>query len=313
MQHSRTPCRSWGLLLALALVAGGGAPAPAFDGERAYRDLVELVRIGPRPAGSPGAAAARELIGERLRQAGWRVDEHPLRVEVDGQGIDMTNLIGVMPGERPGLVLIGTHYDTKRLPGFVGANDGASGVAVLLELARTLGDAPRPYTVWLVFFDGEEALGAGITANDGLFGSRALARQMQREGDLEKIRGFLLVDMVGDRDLGLTEDVGSTPALRQALVEEAARLGLEDVLGGGSVALIDDHTPFQALGVEPVLALIDFRFGGDSMPGPLWHTTGDDLSAVSAESLNSVGRLLVEVLRRVERETVAREGVEGAR
>jgi len=305
----QTRSRRWGSLLALSLLAGGGEPAPGFDGERAYRDLADLVRIGPRPAGSAGAAAAREMIGERLRQAGWRVDDHPLRVETGGRGIDMKNLIGVMPGERPGLILVGTHYDTKRLPGFVGANDGASGVAVLLELARTLGDAPRPYTVWLVFFDGEEALGAGITENDGLFGSRALAAQMQREGDLEKIRGFLLVDMVGDRDLGLTEDVNSTPALRQALAEEAERLGLEGVLGGGSVALIDDHTPFQRLGVEPVLALIDFRFGGggESMPGPLWHTPGDDLSAVSAASLNSVGGLLVELLRRVEREAIARE------
>lgn len=305
--------RSIGSLLALGLLVCAGSAAPRFDGERAFRDLVDLVRIGPRPAGSEGAAKARALIGERLRQAGWRVEEQRLAAQVGGEQIDMVNLIGVLPGERPGLILVGAHYDTKRLPGFVGANDGASGTAVLLELARVLGDAPRPYTVWLVFFDGEEALGANITPNDGLFGSRALANQMAREGDLEKVRALLLVDMVGDRDLHLTEDVTSSPALRQALAEEAERLGLGEVIqGGGSVPVIDDHTPFQRQGLQETLALIDFQYGDVSTPGPLWHTTGDSLAAVGAQSLNSAGRLLVEMVQRLERGAPPLEGA-GAR
>jgi hypothetical protein len=292
----------WGPIVALGLLVCAGSSAPRFDGDRAYRDLVDLVRIGPRPAGSDGAAKARELIGERLRQAGWRVDEHRLTVQLYDERLDLVNLIGVLPGQREERILVGTHYDTKRLPGFVGANDGASGTAVLLELARALGDAPRPYGVWLVFFDGEEALGPEITRSDGLFGSRALAAELARTGELERIRALLLVDMVGDRDLHLTEDVTSSPTLRQALAEEAERLGLGEVLrGGGSVPVIDDHTPFQQQGLSEVLALIDFQFGADSMPGPLWHTTGDDLQAVAAGSLNSVGRLLVELLQRIER------------
>ncbi len=296
-----------GVLLACVAVAGAGE-GPGFDGNRAWSDLVDLVRIGPRPAGSPGAAAARALISERLRQAGWRVDEHRLTAQVGNERLDMVNLIAVLPGKRPELILLGTHYDTKRLPGFVGANDGASGAAVLIELARTLGDAPRPFTVWLVFFDGEEARGADITANDGLFGSRALAAQMQKQGDFERIRGFVLVDMVGDRDLHLTEDVTSSPELRRALLEEATRLGLADILrGGGQLALVDDHTPFQRLGADPVIALIDFEFGGSPAPGPLWHTLGDDLSASAASSLNSVGGLLVELLQRIERDAVSKE------
>jgi len=306
-----TTLRRLAPLAALGLLVCAGSSAPRFDGDRAYRDLVDLVRIGPRPAGSEGAAKARELIGERLRQAGWRVDEHRLAVQLGDQRLDLVNLIGVLPGQREERILVGTHYDTKRLPGFVGANDGASGTALLLELARALGDAPRPYTVWLVFFDGEEALGPEITRNDGLFGSRALAAEMAREGELERVRALLLVDMVGDRDLHLTEDVTSSPALRQALAEEAARLGLGEVLrGGGSLRVIDDHTPFQEQGLDEVLALIDFQFGADSTPGPLWHTTGDDLQAVAAESLNSVGRLLVELLQRIERGAppVEREG-----
>jgi glutaminyl-peptide cyclotransferase len=300
--------RRLGSLAALTLLVCAPAPAADFDGERAFRDLADLVRIGPRPAGSEGAAKARALIGERLRQAGWRVDEHPLLAQAGGERIEMVNLIGVLPGERPELILVGTHYDTKALPGFVGANDGASGAAVLLELARSLGDTPRPYTVWLVFFDGEEALGPDITPNDGLFGSRALSTRMAEEGDLARIRALILVDMVGDRDLHLTEDVRSSPSLRQALAEEAERLGLEDVLqGGGSAPIVDDHTPFRQRGVEEVLALIDFRFGADSMPGPLWHTPEDDLDAVAAGSLNSVGGLVVELLRRIERNAPPRD------
>jgi hypothetical protein len=162
--------------------------------------------------------------------------------------------------------------------------------------------------VWLVFFDGEEALGADISPSDGLFGSRALAAEMARSGDLERIRALLLVDMVGDRDLHLTEDLSSSATLRQVLAEEAERLGLAEVLQeGGSAPIVDDHTPFQQQGVEETLLLIDFRFGSESMPGPLWHTRGDDLAAVAAGSLNSVGRLLVELLRRIEQGAPALE------
>lgn len=301
------------LAAALLVLAPGCSQAGGFDGERAYRDLTDLVRIGPRPAGSTGSARARELIQQRLRQAGWPVEEHDLRVLVPGRGaVDMTNLVAVRPGRSPALVLIGTHYDTKQLDGrFVGANDGASGVALLLELARVLGDEPRPLTVWLVFFDGEESFGASITANDGLFGSRALVAQMHDRDELERITAFVLVDMVGDRDLNLTPDVTSSPRLRAYVREEAQRLGLSSRIDTeAALHLIDDHTPFLEAGVEPVVALIDFQFGARRTPGPLWHTAEDDLGAVSAESLNSVGRLVVELLKRIEREASAPTGAQ---
>jgi len=202
---------------------------------------------------------------------------------------------------------IGWHYDTsfyrgRRFTLLLGLieNDSCRFECEINRRDDSIPTKSRSYGMKpgsLVFFDGEEALGPDITRNDGLFGSRALAAEMAREGELERVRALLLVDMVGDRDLHLTEDVTSSPALRQALAEEAARLGLGEVLrGGGSLRVIDDHTPFQQQGLDEVLALIDFQFGADSTPGPLWHTTGDDLQAVAAESLNSVGRLLVELL-----------------
>jgi glutaminyl-peptide cyclotransferase len=297
---------------AVAVWTGTGGSSRSFDGERAFADLEALVRIGPRPPGSEGAERTRALIEQRLRQAGWPVRRQELEVlGPQGERLPMVNLIAVRRGERPDLILLAAHYDTKELSPlrFVGANDGASGVALLLELARVLGAEPGLHTVWLVFFDGEEALGPDITPDDGLYGSRALAVQMRDQGTLQSVRAFILVDMVADRDLNLAHDLGSDPRLRALLAEEAARLGLDGILDPSvKLALVDDHTPFVKLGMERVLAIIDFQFGARRMPGPYWHTERDDLSAVSALSLNSVGRLVVETFRRIEGEAAADKG-----
>ncbi len=281
------------------------APGPSeFDGARAFADLEALVQIGPRPAGSPGAAKARSLIRERLRQAGWVVEEHAFDAHPPGASpVPMVNLIARRDGASPERVLLITHYDTKDIPGiaFVGANDGASGAAVLLELARVLGARDLALTTELVFADGEEAFGASITEQDGLYGSTALAERMRRDGSLAQVRSVILVDMVGDRDLNLVVDLGSSPLLRGIFAGEARTLGRGGIVDEKAVmAVIDDHSPFARRGVEHVLALIDFQFGGRVSPGPLWHTAGDNLDAVSAASLNSVGGVLVEAVRAIE-------------
>ncbi|MEX2206203.1 MAG: M28 family peptidase [Myxococcota bacterium] len=259
------------------------------------------MRIGPRPAGSPGAARARELIRERLRQAGWPVEEHAFEVTAPGaRPVPMVNLIARRAGASEQRLLLITHYDTKDIPGiaFVGANDGASGTAVLLELARVLAAAELPLTTELVFADGEEAFGVSITEQDGLYGSTALAERMRQDGSLAQIRSLILVDMVGDRDLNLVVDLGSSALLREIFAREARALGQGGIIDARAImAVVDDHTPFAQRGVEHVLALIDFQFGARVSPGPLWHTAGDDLGAVSAASLNSVGSVLVEAVR----------------
>lgn len=300
--------RPLGLALLVLACSGAAQPLPPFDGERALRDLVEQVRIGPRPPGSPQAEATRQLIKTRLRQAGWPVESRPFQARGPaGEELAMANLVATLPGVREERIWIGAHYDTKRLLGFLGANDGASGVAVLLELARVLGTEKRPFTVELVFFDGEEALGPSITPSDGLYGSRTLARELAEAGELERIAAFILVDMVGDRDLNLTLDRASAPWLTDILREQAGRLDPNPIDPGPRVALLDDHTPFLERGLDDVLLIIDFQFGARETPGPLWHTAGDDLSAVSAESLNRVGQLLVQALERVEERLLAQD------
>jgi Zn-dependent M28 family amino/carboxypeptidase len=242
---------------------------------------------------------------ERLRQAGWPVREHHFLARPPGRDpVPMTNLIAELPGERDEWIQLGAHYDTKDLPGveFVGANDGASGVALLLELARQLGSSDRPYGVRLMFFDGEEAFGSRITVSDGLYGSRALAAELARSGELEAVRAMILVDMVADADLDLVEELGSSPRLRRLAREVATELGIQEVVWGGPrMSVVDDHVPFAQEGLREVLCLIDFRYGDRTVPGPYWHTSRDRLDAVSAESLNTVGTLVVELYGRIVR------------
>jgi glutaminyl-peptide cyclotransferase len=304
------------LALALACDRPAETPAPpaastpaasaGFDGARAFRDLEALVRIGPRPAGSPGAEQARALIRERLRQAGWPVEEHAFDAHPKGRPpVPMVNVIARKEGASADSILLITHYDTKNLGGvhFVGANDGASGAAVLLELSRVLAPEKLPLAVELVFADGEEAFGTSINADDGLYGSNALAQRMQDDGSLARVRAVILVDMVGDRDQNLVFELGSSTRLRELFAREARNLGEPELFDlGSAMSVIDDHTPFEQRGVAHVLALIDYQFGARASPGPLWHTAGDDLASVSEASLARIGKVLVAGVRASARE-----------
>lgn len=293
--------KGWLFLVAALACGDAGSTVGRFDGARAFRDLEAQVAIGPRPSGSMGAERTRDLIRDRLLQAGWRVRDHVSTARLGGDEVEIVNLIATRPGKSLRRIWLGAHYDTKRLPGrFVGANDGASGVAALLEMARVLGPKPGLLTVELVFFDGEESFGPNITRVDGLYGSRALAREMSISGELESIEAFVLVDMVADRELGLTPDRNSEPWLVDMMVEEAKTMVPSPVHPHRTIDLIDDHTPFIERGLKDVVAVIDFDF-------PAWHTNADDLSMVSQESLSRVGALLVKMFARIERKLVTQE------
>jgi len=151
----------------------------------------------------------------------------------------------------------------------------------------------------LVFFDGEEAAGENIREGDGLYGSRALAEQMRRDGTLARVRALILVDMVGDSDLNVSWGSDSDPVLSGRFAEIALRHG---IALAGPMGLVDDHTPFLAVGVRRVLSLIDFHYGEKSSPGWRWHGPGDTLDGVSAASLNGIGGVLVELLASLEPE-----------
>lgn len=266
--------------------AGPSRSGAAFDAGRAFTDLRAQVRIGPRPSGSGGSRREVELIVERLRAAGLR------RISVQRPD---RNVVVTIPGRKPGVVVIGAHHDTEDgIPGFVGANDGASGVAVLLELARAL---PRPFpgpSIALAFFDAEEARGQRPFATDGLRGSRqfvALARGGGGQGApaLGQIEAMYLLDLVGDCDLAIPREAFSDRSLYERLRGPA--------FGGETAPVGDDHAPFLEAGV-PAVGLIDFTYGPGPSPGAWWHTSEDTLDKVCPSSLGEVGRAVIGALTR---------------
>ena len=257
---------------------GDPTPAPAakvdnFDGPAAFRLLRRQVEMGPRPAGSPESRRLAALI-KRVVPRG-RYQEVP-----DG----LRNVIGTVRGREPGYIVVGAHYDTKDIKGFVGANDGASGTAVVLQLARTL---RRPkHTIQFVFFDGEEAP-RGIPDFEferyGLRGSKVAAPAFR------DARAMILLDFVGDKELTLRREAYSDARLWARLRAAADRVGAGAVFPGGlQGGVLDDHIPFRRLGVRTI-DLIDFDF-------PCWHRTCDDVSAVSEKSLDAVGETMMELL-----------------
>ena len=293
--------RGRALLLSLALLGGAAVVAaePTFDGKAAFRDLERLVAIGPRPAGSAGGQRAREyIVGELKKLAGVQVQLKPFDAETPHGRLSMANIVAVLPGRRPDVVMVAGHYDTKYFKDFrfVGANDGGSSTALLLELARRLATRPRDYTQWLVWFDGEEAR-ESWTERDSLYGSRRLAAELARAKRLP--RALILVDMIGDRDLNIRRESYSAPWLTDIVWDAAARLGYGRHFLRDPMPVEDDHVPFLKLGV-PATLLIDFDF-------PPWHTADDTLDKVSAESLTIVGNVVLEALPSVEH-YLSREG-----
>jgi glutaminyl-peptide cyclotransferase len=278
-------------LAALALGAGPVRPAPPFDGAAALRHVERVVALGPRPAGSPASARTRAYILGELRAASIAARVEPFEAATPHGRLKMANVVAVLPGRRPDVILIGGHYDTKWFPDipFVGANDGGSSTALLIELARALAAQPHEFAYWIVWFDGEEAR-ESWSATDSLYGSRWMARELARTGRLP--RAVLVADMIGDRDLGIRRESFSTDWLTDILWTAAARRGFGAHFLPGALAVEDDHAPFLRAGV-PAALLIDFDY-------PPWHTAGDTLDKVSSRSLAIVGGVLLEALPAIE-------------
>jgi Zn-dependent M28 family amino/carboxypeptidase len=252
-----------------------------FDGERALADVAYQVELGPR---TPGSEAHDQIIVwmlEQLEQAGWQAEVQ--ESELNGQRIQ--NVVARRSDEPP-QVLLGAHYDTRLVADqdegggsgtpVPGANDGASGVAVLLELARTLPQESVP--VWLVFFDAED--NGRLPGWEWIMGSRSFASAME-----VRPQAVVIVDMIGDADLNIYYERNSDPALSEEIWSQAAALGYEEqFIPEPNHSMTDDHTPFLELGI-PAVDIIDFDY-------PYWHTSQDTLDKVSAGSLEAVGRTL---------------------
>jgi hypothetical protein len=260
--------------------ASAAAPSrpDAFDERRAWRLLRRQVALGPRPAGS---SAARRLARDARRRLP--------RGRFERVRGGLLNVVGTVPGRRPAVV-VGAHYDTKDLDGFVGANDGASGTAVVLELARVLARAKRPDgapELRFVLFDGEESPDESRPFySSGLRGSRAYAARHRDE-----VGAVVVLDMVGDVELSIPREESSDPALWQRLREAAGAAGTLEVFPDATRStILDDHTPFLRAGI-PAIDVIDFEFA-------CWHELCDDLDVVSPRSLDAVGETATHLLRR---------------
>src|SRR5579875_8019 len=209
------------LLLASAWAAPLRAQAPmALSGQRAFADIQRLVAFGPRPPGSKALAASRRWSIHHLRRDGCKVERDRFTASTPVGAIKMTNIIAKIPGAKPSVIMLAGHYDTKLFTNFrfVGANDGGSSAAFLLEMARLLGRRKNPYTIWLVFFDGEEAL-KSWSNTDSLYGSRHLVNKLTADGELSRIQAMILVDMVADANLDIRRDVNSTRWLSDLLFQ----------------------------------------------------------------------------------------------
>src|SRR6267142_4228911 len=203
------------LLVLVMLIQGPGSVS--FDSNKAWEHLRQLVAFGPRPAGSAAIEQSRTYIKNQLSAIGIPVTEQGWDDQTPTGRVHMVNLIGTIPGTSKNRLVIGGHYDTKKFPfRFVGANDGGSSAAFLIELARVLKARRNPLTIELLFLDGEEAV-VEWEGNDHTYGSRHYVEAAKRDGSLATLKALVLVDMIGDRDLRIRRDLNSTRWLTDAI------------------------------------------------------------------------------------------------
>ena len=280
------------------------APPPTFNGEQAMQYVKEIVAFGPRPLGSANHKKVEDFILARLK--GEDVENDVFAASTPEGKFPVHNIIAKFPGAKDGIIVIASHYDTNypfRNTSFVGANDGGSSSALLLELANRLGGKKLDgYSVWLVWDDAEEAIepdGSGGLPRkmpfeeDSLYGISHLAQEWQADGTLKKVKALLLADMVGDADLNIEHDFNSTPWLEAVIYEAASRLGYQSHFFARTMGVEDDHLPFVKLGV-PAADFIDFSYGYNNV---YWHTTQDTVDKLSPKSLQIVGATILETIR----------------
>lgn len=277
-----------------ALAGLAQAPsATAFDSSRAWQHLRQQVAIGPRPSGSAANVKNRDYIKAQMAALGITVAEQPFEAATPLGPIKMVNLVATIPGRRPDRLILASHFDTKlfRDRRFVGASDGASSTAALVELGRVL-KARRdlPFTCELLFLDGEEAV-VEWQGTDHTYGSRYYVEAARKSGSLKSIRALILLDMIGDRALTIRRESNSTRWMTDIVWATARKLG-HGAFMDEETTVEDDHIPFLKAGV-PSLDIIDLDY-------PHWHEASDTLDNVAARSLQVVGDVVVAALPQIE-------------
>lgn len=282
-------------LLFLTAVTTLAAKSEAFSGASALDFTRRITAFGPRASGSAAIARVRSYIETQAKSYGWSVTEDGFVAQTPNGPIAMKNIVAHLPGHTSQALVLTGHYDTRARPGFLGANDGGSSAGFLLELARVLPSENRNNDIYLVWFDGEEAV-REWSDSDSLYGSRHLASRWANDGTLERIKALINVDMIGDKSLDIIRDGNSSPALVNLFWQSAQGLGYGKYFRNDESAIEDDHLPFRKAGV-PALDVIDFDFGPNNS---YWHTNRDTMDKLSAHSLEVVGAVLMEVWRKLD-------------
>jgi glutaminyl-peptide cyclotransferase len=277
--------------------ASDDAPSPdktdGFDGKRAYALVAKQVEFGPRPSGTPALARLQDFLQSELKSYGCTAETDSFTADTPIGRLPMKNILVKIPGEKPGVILLATHYDTLLKQDFVGADDGGSSTALMLELARHLCPQRGRYAVWIAFFDGEEAM-RQWSDTDSRYGSREMAAKLALSGDIKKIKAFLLADIVGGHTARFPRESSSTPALVNLFWNIAHRLGYASLFLDEAFSAEDDHDSFLKRGVAAVDVIGDFTKNG------YWHTAEDDLDKISPRTLALVGHVFLESLKQLQ-------------
>lgn len=268
-------------------------PAPTINAARALQYTKEVVAFGPRPIGSAKHKKLEEYIVGHLK--GDEVEDDSFTADTVEGKFPVRNIIAKFPGNKDGIIVIAGHYDTVyplRKTAFVGANDGGSSTAILLEIANQLRGKKRDgYSVWLLWTDAEEAV-KEWSDTDSVYGSRHLAAKWQQDGTIKKIRAFLLADMIGDADLNIERETNSTPWLEDLVYEAATKLGYQSHFYARTLDIQDDHLPFVKLGV-PCADIIDLDYGYGNV---FHHSVQDTMDKLSPKSMQIAGDVILQTV-----------------
>jgi glutaminyl-peptide cyclotransferase len=297
-------------LAGLASAASAGAQshvaeaaASGFQGTAALQLTHRATGFGERPSGSQAIQRLRDWIVSECKATGGQVSLDAFTGQTPTGPVQMANILVKFPGTSGKAVVISGHYDTKRIPmvHFVGANDAGSSTGFLIEFARALPALRHPDDIYVVFFDGEEAV-ATWTATDSLYGSRHLAENWAADGTLSRIKALINVDMIGDKDLDISDDDTSSQSLRDAVWSIADKLGDAKYFRHDPSGIEDDHKPFVDAGVNAI-DIIDLDYGPRSQEAPYgayWHTAQDTMDKLSAHSFQVVGDVVLGLVKQLE-------------
>jgi glutaminyl-peptide cyclotransferase len=268
---------------------------PAFNASRAMEYVKEIVAFGPRPIGSENHKKVENYIFSHLK--GFEVEHDSFEITPSEGRFPVHNIIAKFPGSKDGIIVIASHYDTnwplRNIP-YVGANDGASSSALLLELANQLRGKKRDgYSIWLLWDDAEESMQLPWNDPESLYGVRHLAQKWQDDGTLKKIKAFILEDMIGDADLNIERVTDSTSWLEDLVQQAASNVGYQSHFFAREIFVGDDHQPFLERGI-PAVDLIDLDYGYNDV---FHHTAQDTIDKLSPKSLAIVGTVTLETIR----------------